>query len=81
LFSEARLNVEVDVIADSRPVLAVIDERPTSADLTLIGLPDPCTNPDDFPERLAGFLTADDSRTATAFVLASTDVDLDAILD
>jgi hypothetical protein len=81
LFAKARLVVEVDVVVDTRRAREVIGERSGSADLTLIGLPDPCTHPDDFPERLSGMLSQIETASPIAFVLASNDVDLEAILD
>ena len=81
LFAKARLVVDVDVIVDTRRAREVIGERSGSADLTLIGLPDPCAHPDDFPERLSGMLSQIETATPVAFVLASNDVDLEAILD
>ncbi len=81
IFAKARLTVDVDVIADDRPVPTVIAERCADADLSLIGLPDPCAHPDDFPARLTGLLSNVVTEAAVAFVLASNDVDLEAILD
>ena len=81
IFAAARLVVDVDVIVDERPTSIVIGERSGSADLSLIGLPDPCAHPDDFPERLARLLSEIETPTPVAFVLASNDVDLEAILD
>jgi len=81
LFVTARLVVDVDVIVDQRPATEVIGERSSSADISLIGLPDPCVHPDDFPERLTALLTGIESPNPIAFVLASNDVDLQAILD
>ncbi len=81
VFAKARLTVEVDVISDPRPVAAVIAERSAKADLCLIGLPDPCVHPDDFPERLSALLADVATDTPVAFVLASNDVDIEAILD
>lgn len=77
----ARLDVLVDVISDHRSVATVIGEVAAGADLSLIGLPDPCTHPDNFPDRLSAFLGDFDIDTPVAFVLASADVDLEAILD
>jgi hypothetical protein len=79
--STARLDILVDVIPDQRPVATVIGELSTNADLMLIGLPDPCTDPDNFSNRLPAFLAEFDFDTPVAFVLASADVDLEAILD
>lgn len=81
LFAKARLVVDVDVIVDSRPTATVIGERSGSADLSLIGLPDPCTHLDDFPARLSALLSAIETSTPVAFALASNDVDLEAILE
>jgi hypothetical protein len=77
----ARLDILVDVISDQRSVATVIGEVAAGADLSLIGLPDPCTYPDNFPDRLSSFLGDFDIDTPVAFVLASADVDLEAILD
>lgn len=77
----ARLDVLVDVIPDSRPVATVIGELSVNADLSLIGLPDPCTNPDDYSDRLESYLADFNVATPIAFVLASTDVDFESILD
>ncbi len=81
MFAQARLVAEVDVIVDDRPVTTVIGERSASTDLTLVGLPDPCAHPDDFAERLHKLLSTVDTPSPIAFVLASNDVDLTALLD
>ena len=81
LFIRARLRVEVEVIVDERPVGEVIGERAQKADLTLVGLPDPCVDPDDFPQRLEAALDGVSTDRPVAFVLGSNDVDLEALLD
>ena len=80
IFSAARLDVGVDVIVDSRAPSVVIAERAASADLTMIGLPNPSNHPDDFAESLASTLAAINLTTPVMFVLASDDIDLEAIL-
>lgn len=80
LLTLARLDVEVDVTVDDRPVSQVINEGGADADLTLIGLPDPCTDPDGFAGRLDAFVEAIDIDSPIAFVLASSDVDLEELL-
>ncbi len=79
--TSARLDVGVDVISDARPVAAVISELSSVADLCLIGLPDPCVYTEEFPDRLSALLAGVDIEAPVAFVLASADVDLEAILD
>ena len=81
IFIKARLVVAVDVIVDQRPAAEVIGNRASMADLSLIGMPDPCAHPDDFPERFSNLLSKVGTSTPVAFVLASNDVDLKAILD
>jgi solute carrier family 12 sodium/potassium/chloride transporter 2 len=81
IFTNARLVVDVDVIVDARPTGEVIGERSSSADLSLIGLPDPCAYPDEFPQRLSDMLASIQTSSPLAFVLASNDVDLQSILD
>jgi len=81
LFASARLRLDVDVIIDERPVGDVIGERAARADLTLVGLPDPCVDPEDFPDRLAAALSVVSTDRPVAFVLGSNDVDLEALLD
>ncbi len=81
IFTNARLVVDVDVIVDGRPTGQVIGERAGAADLSLIGLPDPCAHPDDFPQRFSEMLSGIQTTTPVAFVLASNDVDLASILD
>jgi len=78
LLASARLKVEVDVIADPRRPTTVIGER-SDADLTLVGLPDPCQH-DDYAPPLAAILGEVSTSKATAFVLASNDIDLQALL-
>ena len=78
---QARLDVEVHVIADHRPPVSVIAEYAGDADLTLIGVPDPCAHLDEFPERFSTLLAEIDVESTVAFVLASADVDLEAILE
>ncbi len=80
LLAQARLVAAVDVIVDVRSITTVIAERAPSADLSLVGLPDPCVHPDDFADRLETMLTSIDSTAPLAFVLASADVDLEALL-
>ncbi|HSH10237.1 MAG TPA: hypothetical protein VLA10_00510 [Ilumatobacter sp.] len=81
IFTNARLVVDVDVIVDDRPTGEVIGERSSAADLSLIGLPDPCAYPDEFPQRLSDMLASIKTSSPLAFVLASNDVDLQSILD
>ena len=80
LFTTARIRVEIDVIVDERPVHEVIGERAESADLTLVGLPDPCVDQDGFAHRLEATLTLVSTERPVAFVLGSNDVDLEALL-
>ena len=81
ILSQARLGADVDVIVDSRPITTIIGERSASTDLSLVGLPDPCAHPDDFAERLHAMLTIVDTPTPIAYVLASNELDLEALLD
>jgi hypothetical protein len=81
MLTAARLVADVDVIVDDEPVGAVISKRAGASDLVLIGLPDPCAHPDDFPQRLSALMNAVQIQTPTAFVLASTDIDLESLLD
>ncbi|HEY5663551.1 MAG TPA: hypothetical protein VIS05_05910 [Ilumatobacter sp.] len=81
IFAAGRLRVAVDVIADQRPFTAVIAQRSRGADLSLIGLPDPCTHAERFADRLQSLLADVVTETPVAFVLASSDVDIEAILD
>jgi amino acid transporter len=80
LLAQARLVAGVDVIADARPVPEVISDGFGSPDLILIGLPDPCQHADDFSAPLAEMLASIHTTSPTAFVLASNDVDLEALL-
>lgn len=80
IFTTARLDVDVEVIVDARPTAAVISQRSASADLTMIGLPNPSNYPDDFADRLTSALEGIDAPTPVMFVLASDDIDLAAIL-
>ena len=80
IFTTARLDVDVDVIVDSRPPSVVISERSASADLTMVGVPNPSNHPDDFAHKLTSTLTGIDVATPVMFVLASNDIDLEAIL-
>jgi solute carrier family 12 sodium/potassium/chloride transporter 2 len=81
LFVRARLRLDVDVIVDERPVGEVIGERAEAADLTLVGLPDPCVDQEDFSHRLEAALAGVATDRPVAFVLGSSDVDLEALLD
>jgi len=81
MLSTARLDVEVDVIADDRPVGDVIAGLSSAADLTLVGLPDPCIHVDEFGQRFDAVVANVSMERSVAFVLASNDVDLEAILD
>jgi amino acid transporter len=81
LLAQARIVAKVDVIVDRAPITTVIGERSLAADLTLVGLPDPCVHPDDFAERLETMLTSVNTAVPIAFVLGSNDVDLKALLD
>ena len=44
----ARLVADVDVLVDTQPITSIINSSGSEADLTFVGLPDPCTHPDDF---------------------------------
>ena len=46
-----------------------------------MGLPDPCVDPEDFPDRLEAALSVVSTDQPVAFVLGSNDVDLEALLD
>ncbi len=81
MLATARISVEVDVIVDARPIGEVIGDYAGSADLSLIGLPDPCIHTDEFATRLEAMLTAIGTESPLAFVLASADVDLEALLE
>ncbi len=80
LLIEARLTADVDVIVDTRAIGDVITDHAGSADLSLIGLPDPCIYTEDFDVRLEAMLTGVATQSPLAFVLASADVDLEALL-
>jgi hypothetical protein len=54
--------------------------RAASCSRRPVGLPDPCTHPDDFAE-LHTTLTIIDTPTPIAYVLASNELDLEALLD
>lgn len=77
----SHLDVQVDVVTDSRPAGEVIGGLSSRADLTMVGLPDPCVYPDDFADRYSDLLASVSTERPVAFVLASTDVDLHALLD
>jgi amino acid transporter len=81
VLTKARLDVDVDVIADPRPVGEVIAGLSSWADLTMVGLPDPCVHEDDFGDRFDALLARVSTERSVAFVLASNDVDLSALLD
>jgi hypothetical protein len=66
------------VIADVRPAPVVISDHADAPDL--IGLPDPCEHSDDFAGPLDAMLSSFHTSAPTAFVLASNDVDLEALL-
>ncbi len=80
VLSTARLTAELDVIVDGRAITTVIAETSTPADLTFVGLPDPCTHGDDFAERLDAMLSSSDLHRPTAYVLSSNDVDLKELM-
>ncbi len=80
LLAQARLTATVEVVVDDRPAAEVITAHQTGADLTLIGLPDPCTDRERFAARLDSFVSGVALDSPVAFVLASSDVDLEALL-
>ncbi len=81
MLTRSRLDVQVDVVTDNRPAGEVIGGLSSWADLTMVGLPDPCVHPDDFAQRYTDLLAGVSTERPVAFVLASTDVDLHALLD
>ncbi len=81
IVASARLVANVDVIVDTDPIAAVISNAAAHADLTFVGLPDPCVYPDDFADRLDATLSNTVTTSPIAYVLASADVDLESLLN
>ena len=82
MLTRSRLDVDVDVMADDRPAAQVIGGLSGWADLTMVGLPDPCVHDDDaFTAKYVDLVNSFANDRPVAFVLASTDVDLQELLE
>ena len=77
LIGTARIDVTVDVIVDQRAPTEVISEVSKHADLVPMGRPTP--DPE-FRERLEQLMSETRTLPAVAYILASTEAELDDIL-
>jgi amino acid transporter len=80
LMANTRMDATVDVIVDSRPPIEIIGDVSRPADLTLIGLPKPDDDSDEFARHLHSLLDATSDLPAVAYVLAAEDVQFDTLL-
>jgi amino acid transporter len=80
LIASTRMNARVDVIVDERRPIEIIGESSQPADLTLIGLPKPDSDPHRFADHLNSLMAATTQLPAVAYVLAAEDVQFDTLL-
>ena len=82
LIETARIAADVEVIVDERPALAVIAEVSQYCDIAFLGLPTPTEDkPESFAASLAQLQMETASIPSVAFVLASSDGELQHILE